>query len=482
MSLIDPLEILYSNARATKSFAGDTDSFINGVKKCLVSVGWTLTESIPSTGFIVYPFGAPTAAGPETFPKHIVGCPATPFLGVGGVQFSLFNPYSETPAVGGSCFMVPAGDTPISTLSNLASAVTLNTPFNASVTAQSPSYFIMTFTAKIGGPDFDGVFIDGNGRWATLAATQGGGFVLTSKFDPEITQYKVTLTAIPSTYGNISVKFTVGGGDGLITLTDQGTYTIVANGYGFFLRNSLGEGNYPFTNYSLFVMAPKMPAAENFDPNTTSLFILGPRTFKNFTFYSSSGGPEITALDTVPGYHSNVSEWPKLLAYRNPGTPLTAANGKPIVHAAYISFGKLNSGVSHIIGKLPDCAVFSGTLTPYGETEIEGQIYVVVSSQDGGNSNTASSLLMLAPLPAPDPVPPTPDPIYPATQPQNRNGTCNIFGVGVTALSGNFTGLATQSPITIDGIPYFILSVEDATHLTLTTATVVKEGVVWTVP
>jgi hypothetical protein len=340
----------------------------------------------------------------------------------------------------------------------------------------------MTFTAKIGGPDFDGIFIDGNGRWGTLATTLGGGFRLTSKSDPEITQYDLTLNNAPSVYGNILATFTVGGGDGVITLTDNGTYTIVANGYGFFLRNSLGEGSYPFTNYSIFAMAPKMPAAENFDPNTIALFVLGPRTFQNSTYYYTSGGPEIGALDTAPFYYGSTTEWPRLLTYRNPGLQLTANNGKPIVIAAYVSFGKLYSGIEHVIGKLPDCCVTSASLTPFGETEIEGQIYAVVSSQSGSGSSSISSLLMLAPLPAPDPVPPAPDPVYPATQPQSRNGTCNIFGAGVTALSGNFTGLVGQSPITIDGIPYFILSVEDVTHLTLTTASVVKESVVWTVP
>lgn len=471
--LIDPMSVAYSPARGQKVVDADQASIINGFKSLLPAVGWTKTANLKATATVSYPTGFPFVDGGTITPKRTVGCQATPFLSVAGVGFQLYDPGRETPPGLASCIFVPMDVTAGGSIANLATAVSTGTDFNATVITLSATSYVLALEAKTGGPEWNFLHVAGDGRWGTIASdagnTVGGGYTFESA--PEASVYQVSITGVLSVFGQLSFVFTLDGGPAqYILATNQ--YRLVANGYGFLMQSPDKDG--------IFCMAPAKPAGEGFDDAAYAVFVLGPGTFRDATYWYGHGGPITTALDTAATTFSNTGGWPRLLALRAPGPPLFTPAGKPVIIAAYVMFGTGPLSGASVVGKLWDCAVVSDVIT-HGAT-IDGQPFVTVSSQDGASGQTASSLLMFAPAPVPDPAPPTPQPPYPETQPSQRNGTCNLFGAGVTALSGSFTGLPHLSPITIDGHPYLIDSVTDATHLTLTAAATIASNVKWTVP
>ena len=486
--LIDPMSIVYSNARAKKvTDSGSQQAVIRAFKSLLPAVGWSVTGNGKAVASVQFPFGAPQSAGGTSPTIRPAGCQATPFFSLGGATFSLYDPASESPAPGAQCTMVAMGTTGGGTLDALASAITSGTPWNATV-AVDGSGFRLDVEAKNAGPDFNLVHVQGDGRWGTIATnggnTVGGGYTFRSKADPESAQYEVSITGIVSVFGNISLEFNFNGNLVQYILTESGgSYTILANGFGFFIFLPGDDGSYPFVNHSLFCMAPKMPGAEQFASSTYAVFICGPRTFRDATYWFGRSGLITTVLDSGPNTYSNTGGWPRILALRSPGPALHTPANKPVITAAYVCFGQGPSSTAYVIGKLWDCAVVSDLIAA-GAT-INGQPFITVSSQNGASGATASSLVMFGPPQVTDPPPPADPPIYPKTQPSTSSGTCIIPSVGfvVLALTGSFAALHHLSPITIDGIPFLVDAVQDATHLSVTeVASARTRPVAWTSP
>ena len=97
---------------------------------------------------------------------------------------------------------------------------------------------------------------------------------------------------------------------------------------------------------------------------------------------------------------------------------------------------------------------------------IDGRQFLAFGGSDGSvGTYTVCTVMMAAAAPAGS----------------TRTGTVNLFGDGVTWVSGDlFDPLMVGAPITIGGTSYIVKSVTDTTHLVLTTALSIAAGVTYT--
>lgn len=495
MSLIEPLDVLYSSGRATRIAGPTQKEIINGLYNILLGVGWTVSASLKATCDVQYGIGFPIVDGGTSSPKRTVGCAATPFLQIGAATYQIYDPGRESPDPSGTCTFVPLKTTAIDSINSLAGSLS-NSGFVGTVEVVTPSSFILHIEAIEPGPNFNFIHVQGDGRWAGIGSnagnTAGGGYEFQSVLEPETTQYKVQVFGFPTNNGNITLIFELNG-TATFWISEDQQYEFIANGFGFLIHvPGDSGGSYPFDNRAIFAMAPKMPASENFNPSTQALFVVPARSFEFVTYwYGQLGNPGVmTALDGPPVIFANSGGWPRLLCYRAPGPPLLTPVGKPIVIAAYVMFGNGTGSGAEVIGKLWDCAVVTDEALLGGM--VNGQRFATVSSMPGGSGQTASALLMFAPnpisnqvpIPDPEPVPPITPPVYPNTQPSTRSGTAIVQSVGfvVEILTGDVSGLQHLSPITIAGAPYLVDSISGGSVILTSIIFSQLTPVTWTVP
>jgi hypothetical protein len=506
--LIDPISIHYSNAVAHTVVTNPTQiRFIHAWRDLLVSVGWTEVQGIRAKGSITFPLGAPITRGVTVLPKTVIGCNAFPgFLAIGDQSFTLYDPFTEIPASLVTCEMVEMGLTFGATLQNVTDAITATTPWDAVLVVNSTVSFTINLTAKIGGPDFNYVNILASGFASGIERTSGGGYRLESAPGAAVYQCAVTdadtAGAIDNYLaGNLLFDFTLNGQHMRYQLLDasQGTrgfmgqlgvggvgeYTIIANPYGFAVfdqpRNVTTR---QFRAVSIFAMAPYFPGSEV--PPTEqfvdayAVFIVGPNQIGGPSSWNNPYmAPSSMCLDGSPFTAGGYSPCARLLAYRSPGPPLRTPKNVPLTTGCYVMFGSSVASIGWVVGKLWDCALVSDTLT--AGAIIDGRKFLVLGGSDGSGGLTQCTLLMACgeeytDIPAP-PLPPPPPLAAPKT------GTVNLFGDGVTWLSGDvFTADMEGKPITIGGESYVVLAFVDSTHLTLTQAKTIAAGATYSAP
>lgn len=478
--LIDPLTIKFSPARSYQVVRADQYSVIQGLYEGMITTGWTLTQPLFAGNTITYDLGFPTVSGIQvSFPKRDVGCSSTGFITVGSLNFTLYDPFNETPIPGASCAFIPMDTTQAQSIQNAADKITSTTSFNASVTFLGGQRYTLNLSAKSPGPLFNFVVVSGDGRFGVASdsnRTVGGGYIMQSAAGASI--YTVTMTARRAA-ANIYFAFAMFGSSGAVSAINQqgettagpDSYALVVNPYGFAILDGIDNLTAgPIWQVSLFVMAPYIPTIDgNIPPNEIfgaayAVFILQPRSFRYSTFWFGSGSPITTCLDADPNTYANTGGWPRVLAYRAPSVALTTPSGVPLTIGAYIQFGAGPSSSANVIGKMWDCAVTHTNVA--GIQMINGQRFLPISTQGGASDQTASTLMMCIP---------------PANE--HATGGCNLLGGTAYRLSGPvWTADMVGGPITIASIPYVVTSFIDASTITINDDVAFLGGVAWQIP
>ncbi len=414
---IDSLAITYSGARGMRTVIPGSVAavaqrvVIEAFADLLPSVGWTLVQSIKATAQVDYPLGYPAVADTNVAtPKLTVGCRPFPWLTVGGTTFTLYDPYKEQPISGAHCIFVAKDTTAFGGLSNLADAVTDNTPFDGAAVSDSGGLHLI-ITAKLGGSAYNGVGVIGDGSFGVATGfTEGGGYEFESDDQGgDASVYSVSITAresIMRLYFDFALQVTSPVQTVQYILhsvpqisPDIEQYNIAANGSSFAIWDQTDDFFFPpdLRQTSLFAAAPYKPASEGFDPLAYAVFIAGPHTLRRGT---SWGGPigfsATTCLDDVPHtYGSATGGFPRCLVLRSPGPALLTPSGKPVTIGAYVAFSKNPASTTEpirVVGKLLDCAIVQDVIDV--GLSIGGHRLIKLGSQDGSNGYTRSSLVM----------------------------------------------------------------------------------------
>ena len=144
-------------------------------------------------------------------------------------------------------------------------------------------------------------------------------------------------------------------------------------------------------------------------------------------------------------------------------------------------FGNTITSDGWIDGKLFDCALVSDYVAT--GAIIDDRKFLAIGSVDGSGHTTKCTFLMACGEEFADtPETPLPPPPPPTTSPP-KAGTVNLFGDGVTWVSGDvFTSDMEGHSITIGGDSYIVLAFIDSTHLTLDKAKTIASGTAYTTP
>ncbi len=495
--LIDTLSIQYSgNVGSTRLGDPSQERFITAWANLLTAHGWTQIESLHAEVSATFPLGAPITDGVLVLPLITVNCSPFPgSLSIGAQWFTFYDPFRQQPGVGG-CIFVPEGLTYEDSIGNLAAAINANTPWFAVVVQNSPVSFTINMTAVGGGPEFNFVLVQSSGLTTGTSRSALGGYVLRSSSLSnsavyDCACYNADTGGANDNYlgGNIVFTFTINGQNTTTQILDatQGTigfmggigvgavpfYTIIANPFGFAVFDEPWDATTQFLrSISVFAMAPYFPTIETVPPTehfvpAYAVFVINPNQIGGAPSWNSFYMvPSVMCLDASPFQTNGFNPSARLLAYRSPGQPLLTPQSVFFHYGAYVQFGSghLNTDPAWVVGKLWDVCLVTGYI---GESAvIDGRSFLAMGGSDGTNEKyTVCTVMMAAGAPEGD----------------TRTGTVNLFGDGVTWVSGQqFIPEMAGAPITIAGTTYIVASVTDSTHLVLTTALTIASGVTYT--
>lgn len=378
-----------------------TYNVIETFKTNLTNVGWTLNSSIAATGSCSFPFGAPfnTNTGTGTL---IANCGGGATIKIGSINFTWYNPSIQTPVDSANCIMVAMGTTALLTLDAVATAITVNTIYNASVVGpDSNGGYTMNFTAQSGGaiPNFPPVAVDG--RWiAGVPVIQGGGYKLTSQ-GLTASKFSVTLTATGvggnDVDGELNFHFDFNGHgtadftlDGVTAAVPAiGPYSILATENQFAIYDPSSLTNYASRSSALFACAP-----QNLSSATYAAFVIGPQEFRVETTWYNTNYGKIVAIDSTVTSISDSQAYPRLLALYNCGeaSPLLTPQATPVIMCPYVGYGKSKTDTPAVIGKIWD-ALYITDLVGDG-VYTNGFLYKAVSQWDGVGGLIRGTLLL----------------------------------------------------------------------------------------
>lgn len=394
--LIDPQTIpLSHDGTGVKTGLKTQELLIEAMADLLPSLGWTQTDHFFPTIVIDYPLGTPVTAG-VTIPPIPVGCNPIPFFSLDGVNYTLYDPFTEVPPPAAPCVFVPLDTSASGTLGNLAGAINSSGAWSAGVTAGTPGGYVLTITSTTPGPAMNYIPIEADGEWGVGPGfTGGGGYEWQSSALHTATQYKVKVTARgsfnPSSFNftqPLHFEFTISSLTGTEYILDSGVpnYSLFANGYGFaiFDPGSLGAT-------AIFCQAPFIPSdPSGYSPGSYAMFVVGPpgTQFTMGTYWQI--GTHTTALDSGPSTFGNPGPFPRLLALRSPGPALQTPDGMPIVFPAWIMFGVGPSGPAYVVGQLWDCLIVNDFVPAMS---FQGLNYKMIAATDGSAGTTKSTLM-----------------------------------------------------------------------------------------
>ncbi len=499
--LIDTLSIQYSgNVAKVDVLAPLQLNFIEDWKTLLTSVGWNQIAALHATASVTFPLGCPITDGVVVMPHGVAPCATFPgFMAIGSQSFTFYDPYKTDPDPFGTCIFVAEGLTYADSFDNLVLAINTFTPWFAVVVANSTVSFTINLTAVAAGPAFNFVEIRVSGFGSGGDRSSGGGYQLESGHHGGSAIYQCAVTNANSggaeinyLYGNILFTFTLNGSNASYQLLDatQGTqgflgslgvgavaqYTIIANPYGFAVFDAPRDATtQQYRTISLFAMAPyfptitSVPPSENFVP-AYGVFLIGPNQIGGAPSWNNALMlPSTMCLDGTPFQTYGFNPSARLLCYRQPGFALPGPHGLPFHYGAYVQFGAAtgNSSPAWVVGKLWDVAIVTDFVSD--NATIDGREFITMGYSDGSNHYTVCSVMMAAE---------TPDAAGPVL-----SGTVNLFGNGVTWLSGDlFVSGMVGNPITIGGTAYIVASVTDSKHIVLTTAITILSGAAYSAP
>jgi hypothetical protein len=497
--LIDTLSIAYSGNAGSDIVSNPTQlRFINAWANLLAGHGWTQIESLHAMATVTFPLGVPITDGVLVLPLIILPCSPFPgSLAIGTQWFTFYDPFKYQPGFG-SCIFVPEDVTFDGSIANLASAINGNTPWICVVVKNSSVSFTLNLTALTGGPDLNFVIVQSSGLTSGQDRSSGGGYRMRSsnlsnsaQFDCACINANSNGAGIDYLGGNIQFIWTINGQNTSTAIldADQGTlgtmgslgvggvaqYTVIANPYGFAVFDEPRDVTTHFLRaISVFCMAPYFPAADTVPPTENfvpayAVFVIAPNQIGgppswNNPFMGSSTMCLDGPLFQTYGFNPSA----RLVAYRSPTNPLLGPNGVMFHYGAYVQFGSMptNTDPAWVVGKLWDVCI----VTDFVDTDaiIDGKGFLTMGYSDGSGNFTVCTVMMCGDQ----------NPVGPS-----KNGTVNLFGDGVTWLTGDlFTSDMAGGPITIGGTAYIVATFVDSKHLTLTTASTILSGATYSAP
>lgn len=374
------------------TFCGDT---IEALRTALLAAGWNQLQALRPAGRIVYPFGFPATSA---MGSGVVGCGASWVVITTALKSYRYSSYILGQSTsGGDCSQFPLASTPGGSLANLAMAITLTSPYTATLTLQPDGItYVIDLVAKVAGPPSNYDSVVGDGRFGIgSGAIVGGGYQFESVGS---SYYQVTITGQIGVAGEQVIGFGVNLGPGGSTQTVSyfvGTnsvaeFSIAANPYSF----AMFDGVNPV--HSIAVLSPDISTAEGFT-SAYAVAIVGPGNLTSEIMWDGNTGPTTTSLDGFPSTFGDDFDGPGVLCLRGmAGIPLYTLDGRPLSIAAYLFMGAgpLRAGHSpFVIGKLWDCAVITDAVEVGGFYTLGGRAWVCIASQNGSGSRARASLL-----------------------------------------------------------------------------------------
>lgn len=289
----------------------------------------------------------------------------------------------------GSCVFFAWGLSAFESLTNLTNSITANSPYDAILTGSGPGYEI-AITAKVAGPEFNLLPIEGDGSWNAGGSAYGGGFEFESAGPASV--YKVKITGTPRGFGDdyprVSFDFTlfdVPCPTRIVQPLRDEVFTILANPHGFAIYARSDTHFLKAT--SLLAMAPAIPSGWT---TPYAVFIIGAGRFRN----SLTTWDDCTcALDGVPNTWASGAH-PRPICLRSAGTlPMLTLAGVPWQQSPLIMYGRNQIDTPTIVGMMWDCIVISDYIPQGSRLMIGGETYEVLSSQNGVASQTRASIL-----------------------------------------------------------------------------------------
>jgi hypothetical protein len=378
-----------------------TSNVIESFKSTLVDAGWTLNQGYSATGTFVFPLGAPIAGGTGSGGTNIANCMSNPpILEINNINFSFYDPSSQTPVPNASCVMVPAATTEGVSLARLANSITANSVYIG--TASGPDIsgvYSVIINAAVPGSLANYPQIAANGRWIEGPPTvAGGGYELTSQ-GVTASQFSVTLLGVPNagtTDGLLSFTFQFGGFgsagfelDGFANNPPAiGPYSILATENQFIIWDPSSLTDYTSRSSSLFACAPLNKSSASY-----AAFVIGPQELRVETTWDNTNYGKIVALDGSVNSISNSQAYPRtMFLYNCAGTtPLLSPQGSPVVMGVYIGYGKSQDDPPALVGQIWDAILMSDIVTD--GIYVDGFLYKIVSQWDGSGGNIRTSLL-----------------------------------------------------------------------------------------
>jgi hypothetical protein len=496
--LIDTLSIQYSGDAASDVVSDPSQQrFINAWTNLLRAHGWTEVEQLHATATITFPLGAPVTNG-IIGPLDPTPCSAFPgSLAIGAQWFTFYDPFHQDP-IPGSCIFVPEDVTPGGSLANLVIAINTSTNWFAVLVYNGGVSWTINLTAVSAGPEFNFVIVQSSGLASGTDRSSGGGYRLESSGDSNSAVYRCACTnansggaGINYLGGNILFTFTINGSNSSYQLLDatQGTlgfmgslgvgavpeYTIIANPYGFAVFDLPRDTTtHIFRTISLFAMAPYFPTADSVPPSENfvpayAVFVVGPNLLGGAPSWNSAFSAGTTmCLDGTPWQSTGFSPQARLLAYRSPSQALLSPQALMFHYGAYVQFGSTtgNTSPAWVVGKLWDVAIVTDFIA--SDAIMDGHGFLTMGYSDGSAGYTVCTVMMAS----------SENPSGPG-----KSGTVNLFGDGVTWLTGDlFDASMEGGPITIAGTAYIVKTFVDSKHLTLTTAVTIISGATYSAP
>jgi hypothetical protein len=429
--------VVINDPAITSTFCTDVIGAYYGL---LLQCGWTVVSAQKATATIEYPLGFPFTSSTGT---GDCGCSAgwvvihTP---IADYVYCSYVP-GQTP-VGVSCTMFPLDTTALGSLTNLALAISLTSPFDAVVSSILPTGYQITLTANQAGPGSNFATVAADGKFGVTDGTFFGGGYTFASTGP--IPYQVRMYGVPGLTGDeqrLAMDFAfdtgvipLGGCQYVLSTINVGQYTLFANPYSFGLIDQTPD-NTPFEARSLFCAAPCIPTNEGF-ADAYAVVVIGPHNLRTKTAYDGNGAPITVCLDANAQTFGGVEGFPRLLALRSPNVLLNSPDGAPVQQAAYLMMAPGANQTPVVVGKLWDCAVVNDVVLD-GMT-IGGRTFIALGSTPGTSANTRSTLLFCV-----------------ADQGQDNGGTGGSgggTGTGGSGGGGGGTGGGGSTPLPITGV------------------------------
>lgn len=380
---------IFNKPTVARTFTAD---IIDGLKDAMVASNWTLNSTTRAKATISYPTGFPFFAGTVT---GDCGCSA-----VSVIIRTLAGDFTFCPCAAGStlsgatCNQFYLGTNPFDSLTNLATAISLKSPYIATLVLTSGGFYVIELEAKIAGPQPNYNRVIADGRFGVSSGlTVGGGYILESTASSD---YTVTIGGGLGVAEEQGVQFDCligpSGSEGTASYylgtSGVGSYIIAADPSAFAILDAVSA------LHSFACFSPQIDTAQGFTA-AYAVAVIGPNNLTTQLMWEGFSSPTSVSLDGPPWTGGDIKAGPGVLCLRSyaGGIPLVGLDGRPLATAAYLFMGQGPGGTGAAVGKLWDCIVLNDFLVVGSTYQNLGRSYLVIAANDGAGGRSRGSLL-----------------------------------------------------------------------------------------